>query len=73
MDCKFISISDVTNERGVRMDILGAGKEYAKATGGIFDIFNTIMQTETKQQVTQMYIEGRINKEEYMRRMKNAI
>ena len=54
------------------MDILGAGKEYAKATGGIFDIFNTIMQTETKQQVTQMYIEGRINKEEFMRRMKNA-
>jgi hypothetical protein len=55
------------------MDIFGASKEYAKATGNIFDIFNTIMQTETKQQVTQMYIEGRINKEEFMRRMKNAI
>ena len=37
--------------------------------------FNQFIQanTETKQQVTQMYIEGRINKEEYMRRMKNAI
>jgi hypothetical protein len=55
------------------MDIFGAAKGYAKETGDIFDIFNTIMSTETKQQVTQMYIEGRINKEEYMRRMKNAI
>ena len=37
--------------------------------------FNQILQKaniETKQQVTQMYIEGRINKEEYIRRMKNA-
>ena len=37
--------------------------------------FNQIIQKaniETKQQVTQMYIEGRINKEEYMRRMKYA-
>lgn len=37
--------------------------------------FNNLFQqakVETKQQVTQMYIEGRINKEEYIRRMKNA-
>ena len=40
-----------------------------------FNYFNELLQNanvETKQQVTQMYIEGRINKEEYMRRMKNA-
>ena len=35
------------------------------------DFFNQFIQ-ETKQQVTQLYIEGRINKEEFMRRMKNA-
>ena len=27
---------------------------------------------ETKQYVTDLYIQGRINKEEFMRRMKNA-
>lgn len=40
-----------------------------------FNYFNELLQNtniETKQQVTQMYIEGRINKEEFMRRMKNA-
>ena len=35
------------------------------------NFFNQFIQ-ETKQQVTQLYIEGIINKEEYMRRMKNA-
>ena len=35
------------------------------------NFFNQFIQ-ETKQQVTQLYIEGRINKEEFMRRMKNA-
>lgn len=66
MDCKFISISDVTNERGVRMD---------NKDNYFFNYFNELLQNaniETKQQVTQMYIEGRINKEDYMRRMKNA-
>ncbi len=27
---------------------------------------------ETKEEVTNLYIQGRINKEEYLRRMKNA-
>ena len=35
------------------------------------NFFNQFIQ-ETKQQVTQMYIEGRITKEEFIRRMKNA-
>ena len=30
MDCKFISVSDVTNERRVRMDKEQADKEYLK-------------------------------------------
>lgn len=37
--------------------------------------FNSIFQqakVETKEQVTQLYIEGRITKEEFIRRMKNA-
>lgn len=66
MDCKFISISDVTNERRVRMD---------NKDNYFFNYFNELLQNaniETKQQVTQMYIEGRINKEEFMRRMKNV-
>lgn len=37
--------------------------------------FNNMFQqakVETKQYVTDLYIQGRINKEEFMRRMKNA-
>ena len=39
------------------------------------EYFNNILQkayVDTKQNVTQLYIEGRINKEEFIRRMKNA-
>lgn len=37
--------------------------------------FNNMFQqakVETKQYVTDLYIQGRINKDEYVRRMKNA-
>lgn len=46
-----------------------------KKDNDFLNYFNQFLQNaniETKQQVKQMYIEGRINKEEYMRRMKNA-
>ena len=35
------------------------------------NFFNQFIQ-ETKQQVAQLYIEGRITKEEFIQRMKNA-
>ena len=35
--------------------------------------FNSFVNNkETKEYVTNLYIQGRINKEEFMRRMKNA-
>ena len=41
-----------------------------------FDIFNFLngfkANQETKEQVTKLYIEGRISKDEFIRRMKNA-
>ena len=41
-----------------------------------FDIFNFLKgfaeNVETKQEVTEKYIKGIINKEEFIRRMKNA-
>jgi len=38
-----------------------------------FDIFNFFQQfKETKDEITKLYVEGRITKEEFIRRMKNA-
>lgn len=54
------------------MGIFDAAKEYERQTGGIFNFFQPWLQ-ETKQEVTQMYIEGKITKEEFIQRMKNAI
>lgn len=34
--------------------------------------FEGFRSKETKQEVTALYIQGRINKEEFLRRMKNA-
>lgn len=40
-------------------------KELGKFTQGF-------AYTETKEEITKKYVEGRITKEEYIRRMKNA-
>lgn len=40
----------------------------------IFNFLNGFKtKTETKDEVTKLYIEGKINKEEYLKRMKTAI
>ena len=46
-----------------------------RKTEDFMNLFNQFMQNtgfETKQHITQLYVEGRIDKEEYIRRMKNA-